>query len=79
MTDVSRGYERLPIPVFNGADDDPAPHDFTYITECVASEGLRLLLGGPLRDPWPCPFLESEGEVDCAYTGGALANKAACM
>lgn len=63
MVDVSRGHERLPIPVYNGADDDPAPNDFTYVTECVASEGLRLLLGGPLRDPWLCPYLESGGEA----------------
>ena len=27
-----------------------------------ASEGLRLLLGGPLRDPWVCPYVESGGE-----------------
>lgn len=99
MLDVSRGHERKPIPIFNGADDDPAPNgesgapdrtsctqrgclspskspnpwpplppypsaprpvtlDFTYVTECVVNEGLRLLLGGPLRDPWPCPYLE---------------------
>lgn len=58
MFDVSRGHERLPIPVYNGADDDPPPNNFTYVTECVASEGLRLLLGGPLRDPWPCPSIE---------------------
>eukprot|EP00908_Phaeocystis_cordata_P010546 Transcript_21403.p2 GENE.Transcript_21403~~Transcript_21403.p2 ORF type:complete len:243 (-),score=38.83 Transcript_21403:377-1105(-) len=30
--------------------------DFTYVTHCVVNEGLRLLLGGPLRDPWPCPY-----------------------
>ena len=54
--DVSRGHERQPIPVFNGADSDPAPIDFTYVTECVVNEGLRLLLGGPMRDPCPCPY-----------------------
>lgn len=36
----------------------PVTLDFTYVTECVVNEGLRLLLGGPLRDPWPCPYLE---------------------
>jgi len=55
--DVSRGHERQPIPIFNGADDDPAPNDFTYVTECVVNEGLRLLLGGPQRDAACCPYL----------------------
>jgi len=63
MVDVSRGHEKQPIPVYNGADDEPAPNDFTYVTECVASEGLRLLLGGPSRDAWTCPFLESGGRA----------------
>lgn len=56
VIDVSRGHEPQPIPVFNGADAEPAPMDFTYVTHCVVNEGLRLLLGGPLRDPWPCPY-----------------------
>ena len=56
VIDVSRGHEPQVIPVFNGADADPAPMDFTYVTHCVVNEGLRLLLGGPLRDPWPCPY-----------------------
>jgi hypothetical protein len=56
VIDVSRGHEPQIIPVFNGADAEPAPMDFTYVTHCVVNEGLRLLLGGPLRDPWPCPY-----------------------
>ena len=56
VIDVSRGHEPQVIPVFNGADAEPAPMDFTYVTHCVVNEGLRLLLGGPLRDPWPCPY-----------------------
>jgi len=56
VIDVSRGHEPQVVPVFNGADNEPAPMDFTYVTHCVVNEGLRLLLGGPLRDPWPCPY-----------------------
>mmetsp|Transcript_9448 Transcript_9448/g.27531 ORF Transcript_9448/g.27531 Transcript_9448/m.27531 type:complete len:390 (-) Transcript_9448:204-1373(-) len=52
--DVSFGKERHPVPVFNGADDEPAPK-FTYVTQCVAGEAFRLLLGGPIREPWLCP------------------------
>jgi hypothetical protein len=68
--DLSRGHERQPIPVFNGADGDPSPDDFTYVTECVVNEGLRLLLGGPLRDPWTCPYVESgtQKAEEMAYT-----------
>ena len=54
--DVSRGHEQQAIPVFNEFDNEPAPNDFTYVTQCVVNEGLRLLLGGPMRGPWPCPF-----------------------
>jgi len=73
MTDVSRGHERAPIPVFNGADDDGAPNDFTYVTECVVNEGLRLLLGGPLRDTWTCPYLSgTHPRKDFAYTENGL-------
>lgn len=73
MVDVSRGHEKLPIPVYNGADNDPPPKDFTYVTECVASEGLRLLLGGPLRDTWLCPFVEGGDATSMerrSYTDG---------
>lgn len=62
VIDVSRGHEPQAIPVFNGADAEPAPMDFTYVTHCVVNEGLRLLLGGPLRDPWPCPYDDAVSE-----------------
>lgn len=52
--DISRGHERQPVPIYNGADDEPAP-EFTYVTQCVVGEALRLLLGGPIREPWICP------------------------
>jgi hypothetical protein len=67
--DVSRGHERQVIPVFNGADEEPAPSDFTYITQCVVSEGLRLLLGGPLQPPWPCMVAGGE---DLAYADNRI-------
>ena len=73
--DVSRGHERQPIPVFNGADDEPAPNDFTYVTECVVNEGLRLLQGGPMRDTWECPYLVQSGgrkAEEMAYTDEGL-------
>ena len=57
--DCSRGLEAQVVPVFNGADDaglEDGAMDFTYVTHCVVNEGLRMLLGGPLRDPWPCPY-----------------------
>lgn len=57
--DVSRGHEQQAVPVYNEFDNEPAPNDFTYITQCVVNEGLRLLLGGPLREPWPCPLDDS--------------------
>ena len=37
------------------------PARVSDVTECVASEGLRLLVGGALRDPWHCPHLENGG------------------
>ena len=73
MLDVSRGHERFPIPVYNGADDDPPPNDFTYVTDCVSSEGLRLLLGGPLRNPWRCPCIGSDGTALCGSSQEELA------
>ncbi len=57
--DISRGQERHPIPIFNGTDGEPVPA-FTYVVSCVVSQGTRLLVGGPQRDPWPCPF---EGDM----------------
>lgn len=65
--DVSRGHERQPIPVYNRVDGEPSPGDFTYVTHCVVSEGLRLLLGGPMRDPWTCPMA---GNNTAAGTNG---------
>ena len=78
--DLSLGGEKLPIPVFNGADEDASGMDFTYVTECVVSEGMRMLLGGPMRDTWQCPYAEEaskgEGEDDkpivMAYDTGGL-------
>eukprot|EP00966_Prymnesium_polylepis_P152408 3520525-Prymnesium_polylepis.1 len=54
--DVSGGHELLAIPAYNEFDNEPAPSDFTYVTQCVVNEGVRLLLGGPMREPWPCPY-----------------------
>ena len=55
--DNSRGHERLAIPVFNGVDAENDHNTFTYVPHCVVNEGLRLLMGGPLREPAPCPFI----------------------
>lgn len=57
--DCSRGLEAKQVPVFNGVDDaglEDGAMDFTYVTHCVVNEGLRMLLGGPMRDAWPCPY-----------------------
>jgi len=46
-----------------------------YVTECVVNEGLRLLLGGPMRDTWLCPYIEQQSQtqddqsVVMAYNG----------
>ena len=39
----------------------PPPRDRRACApQCVVNEGLRLLLGGPLREPWPCPYASSD-------------------
>jgi len=58
--DISRGREAQPIALFNSADDEPAPV-FTYVTQCVVSESLRLLVGGPQLGAWLCPRLRGGG------------------
>ncbi|XP_021380179.1 mucin-17-like isoform X2 [Mizuhopecten yessoensis] len=40
--DVSMGRENIPIAVVNGADDDPIPTDFQYITENVETADLNI-------------------------------------
>lgn len=40
--DISRGRERIEIPVINKVDDAPAPIDFTYISRPVAGKGVVL-------------------------------------
>ena len=70
--DCSRGLEAQVVPVFNGADDaglEDGAMDFTYVTHCVVNEGLRMLLGGPLRDPWPCPYAGLD--ADAPFEGRA--------
>jgi hypothetical protein len=66
--DISRGHERQLVPIYNGADDEPAP-EFTYVTQCVVGEALRLLLGGPIRESWMCPV---EAVADRANAERAL-------
>lgn len=41
-SDVSRGRERFPIPVYNDVDHVPAPLDFTYVTRHVAGDGVTI-------------------------------------
>lgn len=40
--DVSRGRERIEIPVFNTVDSAPAPLDFVYVSKPVTGEGVTL-------------------------------------
>jgi hypothetical protein len=40
--DVSKGRERIEIPVINEVDNAPPPLDFVYISQPVAGEGFKL-------------------------------------
>ncbi|XP_062867153.1 histone-lysine N-methyltransferase EHMT1 isoform X2 [Trichomycterus rosablanca] len=36
--DISRGYERVPVPCVNGVDTEPCPNDYKYVPDnCVTS------------------------------------------
>ncbi|KAL3908462.1 MAG: hypothetical protein SGPRY_009789 [Prymnesium sp.] len=65
--DVSGGHENHAIPAYNEFDDEPAPIDFTYVTQCVVNEGVRLFLGGPMREPWPCPYDDEASPLCMPY------------
>lgn len=40
--DVSMGRENIPIPVFNGTDDEPLPTDYQYVTANVETTDLHI-------------------------------------
>lgn len=36
--DISRGYERVPVPCVNAVDNEPCPNDYKYVPDsCVTS------------------------------------------
>ncbi|XP_066496942.1 histone-lysine N-methyltransferase EHMT1-like [Tiliqua scincoides] len=40
--DISRGFERVPIPCLNGVDSEPCPSNFLYITQDILSDSMAL-------------------------------------
>ncbi|XP_063422205.1 histone-lysine N-methyltransferase EHMT2-like isoform X2 [Mytilus trossulus] len=40
--DVSMGRENIPIPVYNGTDDEPLPTDYQYVTANVETADLHI-------------------------------------
>lgn len=67
--DLSAGVERSPIAVYNGADDEPAPLDFTYVPVCVGAEGVRVLSTYDLHSGHPSGCGCKSG---CALDGGCV-------
>lgn len=36
--DISRGYEKIPVPCVNAVDSEPCPNDYKYVPDsCVTS------------------------------------------
>ncbi|XP_054849660.1 histone-lysine N-methyltransferase EHMT1-like [Eublepharis macularius] len=40
--DISRGFEQVPIPCFNGVDDEPCPSNFLYVTQNIMSDSVAV-------------------------------------
>lgn len=85
--DVSRGRERIEIPVMNTVDDAPAPLDFVYVSRPVASEGVTLNSNPSFttccdctdncRDPEKCACIRNSGGLNYDIFGRLIEDKPA--
>ncbi|KAJ6651826.1 hypothetical protein lerEdw1_016443 [Lerista edwardsae] len=65
--DISRGFERVPVPCLNGVDNEPCPSNFHYIAQDIISESLAI------------PVTEWVRRQHCTCSRICSANKCPCI